>query len=130
MSKSSCEWRRQSAQPFEDLGGSGGPEGGVRGSGADLDRNAIPGIDQNKGILVGHVIPGEHRAPAREWLLFQEIRYRGPLVAADRLHFNDHLSALDLVLMEFADVALHGLDAGLLELGVVAIAERQRAVFA
>src|SRR5712671_90123 len=127
---SSCELRRQSPQPFEELGGSGGPERGVRGARADLDRNAIPGIDQNKGILVGHVIPGEHRAPAREWRLFEEIRDGGPLVAADRLYLDDHLAALDLSLMEFADGVLQGLDACLLEFGVGAIVERQRAVFA
>src|SRR5215468_8504051 len=126
---SPCELRRQPPQPFEELGGSRGPEGGVRRSRSDLDRNAIPGIDQNKGILVGHVIAGEHRASASEWRLLEEIRDRGPLVAADRLHLDDHLAALDLGLMEFADGILQGLDAGLLELGVVAIVERQRAVF-
>src|SRR5260370_19397833 len=108
MSKSSCELRRQSPQPFEELGGSGGPERGVRGSGSDLDRNAIPGIDQNEGILVGHVIPGEHRAPARERLLFEEIRHSGPLLPADRLHFPALLSASDLGLMGLPDAAPHG----------------------
>src|SRR5215468_1161459 len=83
---SSCELRRQCPQPFEELGGSGGAEGGLRGPGSNLDRNALPGIDENEGILVGHVISCEHRPPARKWLLFEEIRDGGSLVAADRLH--------------------------------------------
>src|SRR5215470_3087903 len=107
----SCELHRQSPQPFEELGGSGGPEGRVRGSRADLDRNAVPGIDENEGVLVGHVIPGEHRSPARKWLLFEEICDGGALVAADRLHLDNHLAALDLSSLDFADGILQGLDA-------------------
>ena len=63
-------------------------------------------------------IPASRR-PAREWLLFEEIRDGSALVAADRLHLNDHLAALDLSLIEFADGALQSLDACLLEFGVV-----------
>ena len=45
----------------------------------------------------------EHRPPAHEWLLFKEIRNRGPLVPADRLHLDNHLAALDLGRLEFTD---------------------------
>src|SRR5215831_19830440 len=103
MPPSSPELRRQLPQPCEELHSSGGPIGCMRHFRADLDRNAISGIDQNKGILIGHVIPGKHRSPAREWLLVEEIGDGGPLAASNCLYLHNHFAALNLGFPQFAD---------------------------
>src|SRR5207245_2316512 len=76
---SCCELRRQPPQPLEEGGGSGGSIGGRGGARADLDGDAVAGVHENEGVLVGDVIAGEHRPPAGERLLFEKIRDGGAL---------------------------------------------------
>jgi hypothetical protein len=69
----SFELARQLAEPFEEFSGPGRAVGRVGFTRADLDRHAVPGVDENESILVGDVVSCKNRPPAGtgeflEWL--------------------------------------------------------------
>ena len=113
----------------EEFSGPGRAVGRVGFARADLDRYAVPGVDENEGILVGDIVSGKNRPPAGERLLVEEIGDGCPLVAANGLCFDNHLAAFEFNAGQVVDRGLHQRNAGLLELGMRAVVQGDGAVF-
>ena len=96
---------------------------------ADLDRNAVPGVDQDESVFVGHVVSRKNRPPAGERLLAEIVGNGCPFVAADGLCLDNHFAAFEFDAGKFVDRRFHQRNAGLLELGMRPIVQGDGAVF-